>query len=544
MKGLVAFVAHCPEVRENQRVVVVGECPELGGWELGGALSLRPAPCGRPWWVSSEGDVADLPDSHEVVCLEGLKGGHFRVVRLVVGLAAAERSSVGERYERGENTICVGEGVGGEGEETEFVGISVEWGVPESVQLALLPLYTNRQAEHLQRQSEHPGLSDHPTQSENASPMSSGMTQAAPRMFDSESQDTSSVSLCRHKTAVHSRQSDSERRKGEGENRSLSVGVGSCPSDGECESDNPIPSSHPSTSTHLQTRDRTRDRQPEERLCERPHGFAVSLKRRRSEAALTQLRGDECDEVSGLDGERSGGASGELEREGGCVREEKRRCLSASLPSSAPLSSESCGGRGDPVAEGRADVSAENGRRGGEGGDMKRDRHGKILCLHGRVRYSCKECVGGGICAHGRQRSQCKDCGGKGICAHGRLRSQCRECGGKKICEHGRQRPDCKECGGASICEHGRKRYFCKDCGGKGICAHGRIRSQCRECGGTKICEHGRRRTDCKECGGGSICEHGRKRYFCKDCGGRGICVHKKRRYDCKECKQVSSLPL
>uniref|UniRef100_A0A0G4FZU5 CBM20 domain-containing protein n=1 Tax=Chromera velia CCMP2878 TaxID=1169474 RepID=A0A0G4FZU5_9ALVE len=54
MKGLVAFVAHCPEVRENQRVVVVRECPELGGWELGGALSLRPAPCGRPWWVSSE----------------------------------------------------------------------------------------------------------------------------------------------------------------------------------------------------------------------------------------------------------------------------------------------------------------------------------------------------------------------------------------------------------------------------------------------------------------------------------------------------------
>uniref|UniRef100_A0A0G4GJG5 CBM20 domain-containing protein n=1 Tax=Chromera velia CCMP2878 TaxID=1169474 RepID=A0A0G4GJG5_9ALVE len=68
MKGLIAFVAHCPEVRENQRVVVVGECPELGGWDLGGALSLAPAPCGRPWWLSSQVEV-NLPE-----CTMGVSG--------------------------------------------------------------------------------------------------------------------------------------------------------------------------------------------------------------------------------------------------------------------------------------------------------------------------------------------------------------------------------------------------------------------------------------------------------------------------------------
>ena len=51
-------------------------------------------------------------------------------------------------------------------------------------------------------------------------------------------------------------------------------------------------------------------------------------------------------------------------------------------------------------------------------------------CPHGRRRYLCKECGGGGICEHGRQRSKCKECGGGSICEHGRLRSTCKECGG------------------------------------------------------------------------------------------------------------------
>ena len=33
-------------------------------------------------------------------------------------------------------------------------------------------------------------------------------------------------------------------------------------------------------------------------------------------------------------------------------------------------------------------------------------------CPHGRQRYFCKECGGGGICEHGRRRRQCKECGG------------------------------------------------------------------------------------------------------------------------------------
>ena len=86
------------------------------------------------------------------------------------------------------------------------------------------------------------------------------------------------------------------------------------------------------------------------------------------------------------------------------------------------------------------------------------------VCLHGRRRYQCKECVGASVCKHGRQRSQCKECGGAGFCEHGRRRSICKECGGASICEHGRQRYRCKECGGAGICEHGRRRTECKDC--------------------------------------------------------------------------------
>uniref|UniRef100_A0A0G4FYF4 CBM20 domain-containing protein n=1 Tax=Chromera velia CCMP2878 TaxID=1169474 RepID=A0A0G4FYF4_9ALVE len=204
MKGLIAFVAHCPEVRENQRVVVVGECPELGGWELGGAVCMTPAPCGRPWWVSSEVEVnlpelpmavsgdfenevetdrkvgkvgvsklnfrlvavpnsssgagAEVPDPDNVVCLEPLTGRDFRVVCLVDGLPPADRFSVGER---GRNTIHVGAEAEGEQQKREMVGISVEWGDLESVQLGLIPLHPNGQIEHPQRQTvnERGGLS-------------------------------------------------------------------------------------------------------------------------------------------------------------------------------------------------------------------------------------------------------------------------------------------------------------------------------------------------------------------------------------------------
>jgi hypothetical protein len=44
------------------------------------------------------------------------------------------------------------------------------------------------------------------------------------------------------------------------------------------------------------------------------------------------------------------------------------------------------------------------------------------------VRYTCKECGGGGICDHGRVRYTCKECGGGGICHHGQVRYTCNKC--------------------------------------------------------------------------------------------------------------------
>ena len=49
-------------------------------------------------------------------------------------------------------------------------------------------------------------------------------------------------------------------------------------------------------------------------------------------------------------------------------------------------------------------------------------------CPHGRQRYFCRECGGGGFCEHGRYRSRCIECGGSGLCEHGRQRSKCSEC--------------------------------------------------------------------------------------------------------------------
>ena len=104
----------------------------------------------------------------------------------------------------------------------------------------------------------------------------------------------------------------------------------------------------------------------------------------------------------------------------------------------------------------------------------------------------------------------------KGPCEHGvQKRSKCKVC---SACLHGRMRYQCKECGGKGICEHGRERHKCKQCGGSQICEHGRVRSKCKECGGSQICKHGRQRYNCKECGGAGICEHGRRRYDCKEC--------------------------
>uniref|UniRef100_A0A0G4I1Q0 CBM20 domain-containing protein n=1 Tax=Chromera velia CCMP2878 TaxID=1169474 RepID=A0A0G4I1Q0_9ALVE len=434
MKGGIAFVAHCPEVRENQRVVVAGECPELGGWELGDALCMRPAPCGRPWWVSSEvevnlsesllgvsaefeavaeteekvgkvgvselkfrllavpndGEGSGVPNSDNVVSLEPLSGGDFRVVRLIGAPPLSDSSAVGER---GDNTFHVGVEGGGEQQERGVVGISVEWGVLESVQLALLPRPTNRQTEHPQREND--------PQSEIACPPRTEGIQVDARISEStnEQQSASASSVCPSQSAVELCLKENEVHP----DRSPSVGVCNRPSADTNVTDNRFLSCHPPTSPHLLPHDCTRGRRQEE---DGQRAQSVQLKRRRSESGLTQAEADTYDQVGVCAGERKERAS--WGGDGDVLREEKQRRLTVPLSDLAPLSSELCRKRGDPDAGGNG-VVFENGHRGGE---VKRNRHRQILCLHGRVRSQCKLCGGGSVCEHGRQRSKCKDCGG------------------------------------------------------------------------------------------------------------------------------------
>ena len=85
-------------------------------------------------------------------------------------------------------------------------------------------------------------------------------------------------------------------------------------------------------------------------------------------------------------------------------------------------------------------------------------------------------------------------------CIHGNLKYFCKECGGSQICEHDKIKYVCKMCKGSQICEHDRVKYRCKECGGSHICEHGKQKQQCKECGGSQICEHGKQKASCKEC--------------------------------------------
>ena len=53
---------------------------------------------------------------------------------------------------------------------------------------------------------------------------------------------------------------------------------------------------------------------------------------------------------------------------------------------------------------------------------VPRKRKNPQSCIHGRQKYACKVCGGGGVCVHGRRKHTCKPCGGHGICAHGRVK--------------------------------------------------------------------------------------------------------------------------
>ena len=86
------------------------------------------------------------------------------------------------------------------------------------------------------------------------------------------------------------------------------------------------------------------------------------------------------------------------------------------------------------------------------------------------------------------------------FCIHGKLKYYCRECGGSQICEHDRIKHACKKCKGSLYCVHNRQKQRCKECGGSQICIHNNQKQQCKECGGSQICEHGKQKASCKEC--------------------------------------------
>ena len=157
-------------------------------------------------------------------------------------------------------------------------------------------------------------------------------------------------------------------------------------------------------------------------------------------------------------------------------------------------------------------------------------------CEHGKEKYDCKKCGGGGICDHGKRKRYCKDCGGSGICAHGKRKNRCIECKGPGVCEHNRVRLQCVDCRGTSICKHKRRKACCKDCGGSSICEHNKQKHDCRKCGGSSICKHNTQRRTCKLCGGSSICQHNKQRRVCKECKGSSICEHNRIRNTCIEC--------
>ena len=85
-------------------------------------------------------------------------------------------------------------------------------------------------------------------------------------------------------------------------------------------------------------------------------------------------------------------------------------------------------------------------------------------------------------------------------CLHGKVKYYCKDCEGSQICSHNRRKTRCRECNGGSICEHKRVRYLCKDCVGKGICSHGRQKFFCKDCGGSQICKHNRQKSHCRAC--------------------------------------------
>uniref|UniRef100_A0A0G4FS90 Uncharacterized protein n=1 Tax=Chromera velia CCMP2878 TaxID=1169474 RepID=A0A0G4FS90_9ALVE len=287
-----------------------------------------------------------------------------------------------------------------------MIGISVEWGVPESVQLGLIPVQTNRETEqHSHREDEHRFPSGR--ESERVSPTDSHEEiQRDSRKFHStdERENTSEVPICSFQSAAEFRGPDSQTERDAGSHgvresergrmqpeeddmcspRLNSSGVCSRPfvdaqtgsrkrPSTNAQTDNRVLPSHKPTSTHLPPHECDRDRQKEEGG---QRGQVISLKRRRSESALPHDDAAECNRTQV--GDCAGGRGGySLQGSDECVlREEKQRRLSVSVSDSAPLTSE-----GKAVAF----KKFQDDYRGEEGEEGKGNRHAQILCFHGQV---------------------------------------------------------------------------------------------------------------------------------------------------------------
>jgi len=77
----------------------------------------------------------------------------------------------------------------------------------------------------------------------------------------------------------------------------------------------------------------------------------------------------------------------------------------------------------------------------------------KYGCIHGKIKYKCKECGGSAFCIHGIQKCKCRDCGrGGAFCIHDKIKSICRECNSSAFCIHDKFKYNCIECNPQYAC--------------------------------------------------------------------------------------------
>lgn len=115
-------------------------------------------------------------------------------------------------------------------------------------------------------------------------------------------------------------------------------------------------------------------------------------------------------------------------------------------------------------------------------------------CIHGKIR--CKDC-GTSIrsCMHGKERYRCRECGGGGICDHGKIKSICKDCGGSSVCPHGKLKYRCEDCDGISVRKKRNKLLQSSKRDRIGINSHERVLKESKDGPGAvsrAVCQHGK----------------------------------------------------